>query len=341
VAFASHPIDDSLATWQEVTAEYDGWSGLLLGNGLSRNVCRDFDYPSLFDKAGRGGAPGNLTSADRDLFEALDTQNFERVLAELAAAIRMAEALDQEPAPFLERYQSIQQALGRAVQSVHVGYYGIPKSTLQAIGRVLQDQEYVFTTSYDLVIYWAMGAVDYQGLCDCFWNDHCFDLADSEPPEGNTPIYFLHGALHLVVMGSGVTRKLVNTSLQNLLDQFGHPLDGDEQARPLLITEGSAQHKLLAIEGNDYLADALDRLRRFKRPIVVFGSDLSEQDRHLVDALNRNPGRSVAVSIRSEGKSGNEIRSIKASLRSRLDANRLVFFDAATHPLGLARPSPG
>ncbi len=184
-----------------------------------------------------------------------------------------------------------------------------------------------------------MGAVGYDGLCDCFWNDHCFDLADSEPPEEKTPVYFLHGALHLVVMGSGVTRKLVNTSLQNLLDQFGRPLDGDEQVRPLLVTEGSAQHKLLAIEGNDYLSDALDRLRRFRRPIVVFGSDLSEQDRHLVDALNRNPERPVAVSIRSEGISGNEILSIKASLRSRLRADQLVFFDAATHPLGLAGQS--
>jgi hypothetical protein len=339
VELASHPIDDSLASWREVRDEYDGWSGLLLGNGLSRNVCRDFGYPSLFEKARQDGTPGSLTGADRGLFENLDTQNFERVLAELAATIRMAEALGQDPRPYLDRYQSIQQALGQAVQSVHAGYYDIPKTTLQAVGRVLQDQEYVFTTSYDLVVYWAMGAVDYKGLCDCFWNDHCFDSADSEPPEGKTPVYFMHGALHLVVMGSGVTRKLVNTSLQNLLDQFGHPLDGDEQARPLLITEGSAQHKLLAIEGNDYLSDALDRLRRFTRPIVVFGSDLSEQDRHLVDALNRNPDRPVAVSIRGEGRSGNEIRSTKASLRSRLDANRLVFFDAVTHPLGLARRS--
>jgi hypothetical protein len=341
VGFASHPIDDSLAPWPELTAEYDEWSGLLLGNGLSRNVCGDFGYPSLFEKAQEGGALGSLTSADRSLFETLDTQNFERVLAELASAIRMADALDQDSRPFLERYQSIQQALGRAVQSVHVGYYGIPNATLEVIGRVLQEQEYVFTTSYDLVVYWAMGAVEYKGLCDCFWNNHCFDVADSEPPQGKTPVYFLHGALHLVVMGTGVTRKLVNTSLQNLLDQFGHPLDGDEQVRPLLITEGSAQHKLLAIEGNDDLSDALDRLRRFKGPIVIFGSDLSEQDRHLVDALNRNPDRAVAVSIRSEGKSGNEIRSAKASLRSRLDANRLLFFDAATHPLGLPRESEG
>lgn len=225
------------------------------------------------------------------------------------------------------------------MQSVHVGYYDIPKGTLEAIGCVLQDQEYVFSTSYDLVVYWAMGAVEYDGLCDCFWNDHCFDLTDSEPPEGNTPVYFLHGALHLVVMGTGVTRKLVSTNLKNLLGQFGRPLDGDEQVRPLLVTEGSAQHKLLAIEGNDYLADALDRLRKFELPIVVFGSDLSEQDRHLVDALNRNPDRPVAVSILKEGRSGGDIRSIKASLRSRLNANALAFFDATTHPLGLSRGS--
>jgi hypothetical protein len=49
-------------------------------------------YPSLFDKAPRNG-DGSLTGSDRRLFEILDTDNFERVLAELAAAIRMAEAL--------------------------------------------------------------------------------------------------------------------------------------------------------------------------------------------------------------------------------------------------------
>lgn len=338
MALENHPIDDSLATWQEVTAEYDSWSGLLLGNGLSRNVWGNFGYPSLFDKAQQDGVPRSLTSADRGLFETLDTKNFERVLAELAAAIRMAEALGVEAKPYLDRYQSIQLALGSAVQSVHVGYFDIPKTTLEAIGHVLQGQEYVFTTSYDLIVYWAMGAVRWEDLCDCFWGEkYCFDPANSEPPSDKTPIYFLHGALHLVVTGSGTTRKLVNTNLRNLLDQFGRPLDGDKQARPLLITEGSSQHKLLAIEGNDYLADALDRLRKFKLPLVVFGSDLSEQDQHLVEALNRHPSRPIAVSILKEGKSEKEIRAIKASLRGGLDANPLVFFDAATHPLGLLR----
>lgn len=337
LALSDHPIDGSLCTWQEVVAEDDDWSALLLGNGLSRNVWSDFGYPSLFDKAQMHGGRGNLTGLDLKLFEALGTRNFERVLADLAATIRVAEALGMEPEPYIDRYQSIQRALGMAVRSVHVSRAGIPDGMLEAIGQTLQGQEYVFTTSYDLIVYWAMGAVEYEGLCDCFWGeDRAFDPSNSDVGKEQTPIYFLHGALHLVVMGSGVTRKLVQTGLRRLLDQFGRSLDGDRQARPLLITEGSSQHKLQAIESNDYLAHALDQLGRCDLPIVVFGSDLAEQDHHLVEALNRNPDRPVAVSIHPGGKGAKEIRAAKAQLRAALDANPLLFFDAATHPLGLS-----
>ncbi len=322
-----HPIDGSLARWEEVTAERDDWSALLLGNGLSRNVWEGFGYPSLFDKAGA------LTTPDRNLFEELGTKNFERVLGELASAIRMAEALGKDSGPYLDRYKSVQLALGKAVQAVHVKHSSVSGDTLETIGRTLQEQEYVFSTNYDLIVYWAMHAVGFKGLCDCFWCEKSsFDPAECDVPAHRTPVYFLHGALHLVVMGSGATRKLVHQNLRTLLDQFGKPLDGDEQVRPLLITEGSAQHKLQGIEGNDYLSHALDQLGKCDLPMVVFGSDLGEQDQHLVDALNRNPSRAVAVSIRREGKSENDIRAAKATIRAGLDAP-LFFFDSSTHPL--------
>jgi Domain of unknown function (DUF4917) len=342
LALSNHPIDGSLCTWQEVVAGHEDWSALLLGNGLSRHVWGDFGYASLFDEAQQGDSPGSLTAEDLRLFSALSTKNFERVLADLATTIRVAEALGVDSRLFVERYQSIQRALGMAVRSVHVNRAGIRDETLEGIGHVLQAQEYVFTTSYDLIVYWAMGAVDYRGLCDCFWgSDRSFDPSDADVNSDSTPVYFLHGALHLVVMGSGVTRKLVQTGLQRLLDQFGSPLDGDKQARPLLITEGSSQHKLQAIEGNDYLAHARDQLGDCDLPLVVFGSDLGEQDQHLVEAVNRNPDRPVAVSIRVTGKGQREIRVKKAELRATLDANPLVFFDASTHPLGLATSTGG
>lgn len=337
IVLDGHPIDGSLCSWEEVLGEWSDWSTLLLGNGLSRDVSGNFAYASLFDKATSRAGRGPLTDADRKLFAALSTRNFERVLGALASAIRMAEALGQDAGPYLDRYQSIQRSLGHAVRSVHVRQSEIPEARLRAIAGVLQAQEYVFTTSYDLIVYWAMGAVDYERLCDCFWGEkRSFDPANADPDASRTPVYFLHGALHLVVMGSGVTRKLVNTGLETVLQQFGQPLEGDRRARPLLITEGSARHKLEAIEGNDYLSRGYRELTKCALPTVVFGSELGEQDNHLVEALNQNPRRPVAVSIRRKGKGRREIQSAKAGLRGALHASPLYFFDSATHPLGTA-----
>ena len=62
-------------------------------------------------------------------------------------------------------------------------------------------------------------------------------------------------------------------------------------------TEGTARDKLRAIEGNACLAHALRTLRGVDLPMVVFGSSLSEQDDHLVDALNEHPARPIAMSL--------------------------------------------
>jgi Domain of unknown function (DUF4917) len=146
-------------------------------------------------------------------------------------------------------------------------------------------------------------------------------------------VYFLHGALHLAVNGAGVTRKRAR-GMWNLLDQFGIPDTNDPTSRPLLITEGDADDKLAAIHENEYLRFALGRLRMNKHPLVVFGHGLSEQDGHLVRSLNRLPERPIAVSMRDHGQVANRAR--QAEFRKVLDADELFFYDAASHPLGVA-----
>jgi uncharacterized protein DUF4917 len=327
----SSAIDGSLMRWEEV-AGAEKWQALLLGNGLSINVWPNFGYGSLFDHA----QDGNLTDEDRALFEG--TTNFERVLADLNIAIRTCDLVGVDTAPLYARYHSIQLALGHAIREVHLKRSQVPDTTLEAIRGVLERFEWVFTTSYDLLVYWAMGYPknDYTPFVDCFrWGGRCeFDPRRADIYVGQIPIYFLHGALHLVVGGSGITSKLKSTSIRTILDQFGQPLQGDPQARSLLVTEGSSQDKLRIIEGNDYLTHALQRLRECELPIVVFGSSLSEQDRHLADALNEHPERPVAVSLRPGPKRDLAVR--QADIYGRLEAEKLMFFDATTHPLGMA-----
>jgi hypothetical protein len=122
---------------------------------LSVNVCPAFAYASLFDYARDGG----LTAQDLALFD--DTENFERVLSDLNTAIRVNETLDQSTDATYERYRSIQRALGHAVRAVHLMPRQVPTATLKAIREEMLRYEWIFSTSYDLLLYWAMGCAGF------------------------------------------------------------------------------------------------------------------------------------------------------------------------------------
>jgi hypothetical protein len=321
--------DGTLHDWEDIAIAED-WQVLLVGNGLSRNIWEPFGYSNLFDDAARA----ELTEKDRALFEG--TTNFERVLGDLSTAIRVAQVVGLGTDRLYDRYRNVQRALGQAVRRVHLNRMQVPEDTLAAIRTVMENSEWIFTTSYDLLIYWAMGhGGRYAPFKDHFrYASRCqFDPERSPVYEGEIPVYYLHGALHLIVGGKGETWKLRMTALQTILDQFGRPIAGDPQARPLLVTEGSAQEKMRAIEGNGYLSHSLDRLRGLSLPVVVFGSALSRQDDHLVEALNEYPERPVAVSMRP-GVSKRDRASSQADLWGRLTAETVYFYDSTSHPLG-------
>ena len=256
------------------------------------------------------------------------------MLADLLTAIRVNDAVGVETEPLLERYRNIQRALVQAVREVHIKLSRVPLATRKGISNTMEQFEWVFTTSYDLLAYWAMATDGFEPFMDHFrYRGRCeFDPLRATVPPKKVPIYFLHGALHLVVGSSGATWKLRQTDLDTILDQFGKPIKGDAKARPLLVTEGSAKDKLTAIEDNVYLSHALERLTGRELPLVVFGSSLSEHDSHLAGALSENPERPVAVSMLPAPKK--ELLAKQVDISGRLEADPLFFFDATTHPLG-------
>ena len=226
--------DGTLFDWRDIATSYK-WDTLLLGNGMSINIWEPFGYRKLYDRAKLGG----LSAQDRKLFSS--TPNFERVLADLLTAIRVSDAVGLETKLLLERYRNIQRALVQAIREVHIKLGRVPPATRKTISDTMERFEWVFTTSYDLLVYWAIAAGGFEPFMDHFrYRGRCeFDPARASVPANKVPVYFLHGALHLVVGGSGATWKLRQTDLDSILNRFGKPIKGDARARPLLVTEGS------------------------------------------------------------------------------------------------------
>lgn len=326
-------FDGTLVEWEDLE-DLHPWDTLLVGNGLSSHVWRPFGYRSLFENSANNSTI--LQAPDRKLFEAHGTTNFELVLSELRSAVKTAEALGEDPTPYLTRYRLIQQALGDAVRGVHIERENVSDGILASIKATLRDFEWVFTTNYDLLIYWAMGADgSWKPCCDGFYKNSRNEFEPKfRPNENQIPIYFLHGALHLVELSDGTTVKRVRQrdGLSRILDGFGKPFENDEGARPLLVTEGSFNEKLQAISANAYLLHCLEMLAERKLPMVIFGSSIGESDQHLIEAIARHPDRPVAISMQDGDKADLMVR--QADIWGRLNVQPLYFFRAESHPLG-------
>lgn len=329
-------IDDQLDSWKEIEAQFNG-GGILLGNGFSCSVWEKFGYLSLYQKAcsTNSDIQNPLSSQDKLLFDSMETKNFERVLSILSNTSKVNQIFGHNYRLFDERYEHIKTALGEAVRAVHIPWQQVDNQVLMTIRRELKKYQFVYSTNYDLLLYWAiMAEKNGDGFKDYFWSkpNPIFDITNTNIYGKPTRVLYLHGALHLYRNPeSERTYKLISSGYQNLLDIL---------EVPLFITEGSSSDKLRAINSSDYLFFAYNLFLNHSGSLVIFGHSLGETDGHLVKAIRSSNADKIAISVRSN-HSPDTIRQKKADLYKRLcdgknayERPELFFFDAETHPLG-------
>lgn len=321
-SFASSAPDVSLLDWKD-TGDHE--YHLLIGNGASMAVWSGFEYRSLFEVAKYRGKH-RLSSKDIKLFDAFKTRNFEQVLASLATAERVCSALGMSSDDLPAYYQRIRDALCSAVKETHVPHVTIGNAVLSAIHDEVGRYQTVFSTNYDLLLYWAINQAP-GGFKDFFWGKP-FDLADTgvADPENSTQVYYLHGGLHLVRSQNGKTSKLRSEFFNNILDQFG-------AEPPLFISEGDHEMKLASIRSSDYLSFAFQQLMELEGKLCIFGHALGSSDSHIAEAIKASRLSEIAISLKYDLRPSDKYRIVE-SLTSPEREVRVWFFEAGSHPLG-------
>jgi len=325
-----------LPSWREV-AKTGTWDTLFLGNGASVNVSHNFSYDYLFDQA-------DLSVNAKKVFTEFHTTNFELALELLGDAQRVCAALGTPRSSsrlMAAEYANIRDALFDAVNRTHVRWSEVPLATRHHIADVLLGYRKVFTTNYDLIVYWSLLSRGHFAMfTDFFARDAptdpiIFDVTARPAAarfRGRTQLYHLHGGLHLWrderTGATGKWEPVDGADLAGLEDRFReHP-----ERQPLLVSEGATTDKLRAIRGSDYLSFALAQLSRDRGNMVIFGWSFGAQDDHITDAINKSFRRRIAISMRPSTLK--RMRRHQADLIARLDRHEVVFFDAASHPIG-------
>lgn len=321
-----HDLDASLPQWQSLPLSRD-CDALLMGNGASRAVWRNFGYDSLFERAQKvRNRP--LGQSDLALFKHLGTENFQQVLSALNTTARLNAALAISSTAPLNRYYAIKEALIHAMRSVHIPWRFVAPGTLAHLNQALRHYPTVFSSNYDLLCHWAMLQAP-EGFDDLMRGDAGFDVQHTHSQ--GTRLLYLHGGLQLVRNADGSTRRRAATE-SALLDGFAINTPGDV---PLFVAEGASADKLRTLRDSDYLSWCHGQLARHRGSMCLFGHNLNAQDQHIIDALLAAPIERLAISIfpLSDAWVISQKRHYTALLRDKPIA--VEFFDATSHPLGL------
>lgn len=301
---------------------------ILIGNGASLAVWEGFGYNSIYEEAHRSG---HLLREDIELFESLNTKNFEQVLSHIRRKISAEYLSDQEADILKEQHADIKETMCKSIVGTHIARQKL-NDRASTISEALGEYNFIFSTNYDLLVYWSI-LNERKSFVDYFWNKgRFFDPANTQVWYDKTKILYLHGALHLEVTHDRKVRKK-NADGKGRADILRQVLKSTHQGDfPLVITEGNSEQKMLSIRKSDYLRFALEKLSYNDDPLVIFGQSLSPQDNHLIKALERTP-RTIAVSVWP----GTDQRKFRRGFNSKLQNAKegpIHYFNSETHPLG-------
>lgn len=311
-----------LKDWNEISDL--PMQNLLFGNGLGRTYWEKFAYHSLLENF--DDFPVGRYACTKDLFDRLNTVNFEEVLRAIFHAYQVS--IDNQDAT-RTLYLDVQNALISAVNAVHPKPSYIPS---ESIGKCLAKYNCIFTTNYDLLPYWAILSEQSNKFVDYFWNEGVFNPRNVKVYSGKIPIHFLHGALHLQSEGISDARK-VHIKIESGVD--GAFDSGFSGRFPLFITEGKSALKLSRIRGNSYLNFCYERLCQSKGGLVIYGHDLNpEYDGHIVDALKQSKNDQIALSVYS-GLDATEKDRFMYNILAQFSGieMEIIFFESSSHPL--------
>lgn len=273
---------------------------LIIGNGFSISYDHKiFSYNALYDFIEK------LEDATLSkLFEVINTKNFELVMRQLDNFIEIAKVFDgtgNMVRTLEDANQRLQESLIEAVSSLHPEHvFAVPENESQSCYDFLQEylsnKGKIFSTNYDLLLYWILMRNNPESSIDGFGREllNPVEVRKGEEPDyddllwgkykEDQTVYYLHGTLPIFDTGTEIEKEVYRDS-KYLLDNIKERMNNKEY--PIFVTAGDGKEKLNHIYHNRYLTFCYEQLCKITGSLVSFGFNFGEYDEHIIEAINK------------------------------------------------------
>jgi hypothetical protein len=273
---------------------------LLLGNGFSMSYDSGiFSYNALstfIDK----------TSNEllKKLFSTINTKNFELVMQQLDNFVEIAKIFSSDTELVIkikEASNTLKDSLIEAVKELHPEHvFLVPeeksRSCFNFLNDYLSNSGSIFSTNYDLLLYWVLMRNKSAFAIDGFGRDleNSDDIIKGDEPEFSElrwgkykkkqTIFYVHGTLPIFDTGIDIVKEEYD-SQHYLLQKINTRIEKKEY--PIFVTAGGANEKLNHIMHNKYLSNCYDQLSTIQGSLISFGFNFGEYDTHIIEAINK------------------------------------------------------
>lgn len=333
----------TILTFQEALRESSRYTKrhLLLGNGFSI-ACRPniFAYGKLYEEADFS----KLSSTAKLAFEALRTQDFERVIKALRDARAVLAAYGGAPSiikTLQDDADGLRELLVETIASSHPAWPGeLTELEYSACREFLSNFSSTYTFNYDLLLYWVHMHTP-EGVQPS--SDDGFRKSEDdfdaeyvvwEPGQSHEQnMHYLHGALHVFDAGTEIQKYTWRNTGVRLIDQIRNALSKDYY--PLFVSEGTSAEKYERIRHNDYLAKAYRSFCEIRGALFIYGHSLAENDEHYLKRIEKGKIEHVYIGLYGDPNSpANKQITRRAEKMANARRGKLAlaisYFDSAT-----------
>lgn len=273
---------------------------LLLGNGFSMAYDQAiFSYNALHDFI------KNLNDAELSkILAVIETRNFEMIMQQLDNLLSLIDAFDggkKLKTKIESARNKLKNSLLEAVKALHPEHvFKVPevksKECSKFLNIFLGRGGKVFSTNYDLLLYWILMRNEVVEHVDGFGRDaenfepgiDPEDIIWSDLYWGRNKekqnVFYVHGALPFFDVGTEVVKEEYEYNTY-LLEKISERMDRGEY--PIFVTAGNGKDKLAHIMHNHYLSYCYDNLSEITGSLVTFGFNFGPYDEHIIEAINR------------------------------------------------------